>query len=254
MSERDSVRLSVCMAVCNGAEFLEEQLNSILIQLGTNDEIIICDDKSDDFSVGIISSVGDPRIHLYLNDKRLGHVKNFELAISLARGNVIFLADQDDIWTSNRLALFIEKLAQIKSPGLVVGNFLEVDNTASHLDTKMNRLQLAGSKGSRLPIALSILIGRSKYYGCCFAFHRSLTKLILPFPSKIEAHDMWIGLVASLCASVAVIDEVTLLRRIHGKNLTSPKRRGLNAICSSRLKYVSELLLLLTRRWVGKLR
>lgn len=247
------IRLSVCMAVYNGAEFLEQQLNSILPQLGLNDEIVICDDKSTDRSVDIISSFEDPRIVLSVNDNQLGHVKNFEIAISLARGNYIFLSDQDDIWVSHRLYLYIEKLYQIKSPALVVGNFIEVDNKLLPLDTRMNRLKLAGSEGSRLPIALMILMGRSKYYGCCFAFHRSLNKLILPFPSKIEAHDMWIGLVSSLCASVAVIDEVTLLRRIHDKNITPKRRRGWKAILLSRVKYVLELIFLLIRIRLGKL-
>ena len=37
-------KISVCMATYNGELYIEEQLNSILSQLGEHDELIISDD------------------------------------------------------------------------------------------------------------------------------------------------------------------------------------------------------------------
>jgi hypothetical protein len=106
-------------------------------------------------------------------------------------------------------------------------------------------MNLAGTGASFMPISLDILLGRSKFFGCCFAFNRSLLKLVFPFPNKIEAHDMWIALVASLFARVIVVDATTLLRRIHDKNLTPMKRRRIDLIIKSRVHYIVGIILFL---------
>lgn len=249
---RVDVRFSVCMAVCNGSLYLREQVLSILAQLDSKDEIVVCDDNSTDDSLDVIVAIGDPRIRVYSNKKRLGHVKNFEKVISLARGQYILLSDQDDVWIGSRLSLFLAELARVERPVLVVGDYIEVTDTLAPLDSKNNKVQISGIGANRVPIALDILLGRSKYYGCCFAFNRALVDQILPFPAKIEAHDMWIGLVASVFHTVVAIDKVTLKRRIHGKNLTPFKRRSLYLIAKSRYTYVKELFLFSFRHRWGK--
>lgn len=56
--------ISVCIATYNGEKFIEQQLMSILSQLGENDEIIISDDKSTDSTRDIISGLNDKRIKI----------------------------------------------------------------------------------------------------------------------------------------------------------------------------------------------
>lgn len=47
--------ISVCMATYNGEKYIEEQLQSVLRQLGKNDEIVISDDGScDDTNYGFL--------------------------------------------------------------------------------------------------------------------------------------------------------------------------------------------------------
>jgi len=46
--------LSVCMATYNGAQTVARQLNSILPQLGAQDEVVIVDDRSTDDTVAVI--------------------------------------------------------------------------------------------------------------------------------------------------------------------------------------------------------
>lgn len=38
------MKISVCLATFNGEKYLQQQIESILIQLGDNDELIISDD------------------------------------------------------------------------------------------------------------------------------------------------------------------------------------------------------------------
>src|SRR5690349_2883930 len=59
-------RASVCMATYNGQTYLEAQLGSILKQLGSEDELVICDDGSEDSTVEMVRAHADPRIRLHV--------------------------------------------------------------------------------------------------------------------------------------------------------------------------------------------
>ena len=91
------------MTTFNGEKFIETQLNSILSQLDRDDEVIICDDGSTDKTLSIIASLNDPRINLFHNSFR-NVILNFESALEKAKGEYIFLSDQDDIWYENKVS------------------------------------------------------------------------------------------------------------------------------------------------------
>jgi glycosyltransferase involved in cell wall biosynthesis len=55
------------MATHNGDRFLVEQLESILAEIGQEDELIIVDDCSADRTKEVIRSFNDPRIGFYVN-------------------------------------------------------------------------------------------------------------------------------------------------------------------------------------------
>ena len=97
------MKFSVCIATFNGEKFIKEQLDSILCQLGVDDEIIISDDSSVDQTISIIESYKDKRIKIFVNQKFSSPIYNFENAIMKSRGDFIFLSDQDDIWQSDKV-------------------------------------------------------------------------------------------------------------------------------------------------------
>ena len=95
--------ISVCMASFNGNKYIKKQLDSILSQLGIDDEVIIVDDASEDDTVSTIMNFNDPRIKLFENENNTGVIASFERSITLAKGEIIFLSDQDDIWLPNKI-------------------------------------------------------------------------------------------------------------------------------------------------------
>jgi glycosyltransferase involved in cell wall biosynthesis len=102
--------VSVAMCTYNGAAFIREQLDSILAQELPPNEIVICDDHSTDDTVNILESYREKYpaiIKVFYNDQQLGAVKNFEQAINLCSGDLIFLCDQDDIWFPHKTASVI---------------------------------------------------------------------------------------------------------------------------------------------------
>ena len=70
--------VSVCLASFNGEKFINEQLDSILRQIKSTDEIIIVDDCSTDNTVTTILKLNDQRIRLISNKANLGVNRSLE--------------------------------------------------------------------------------------------------------------------------------------------------------------------------------
>ena len=103
-----AMRISVAMCTYNGANFLPAQLASISDQTRPPDEIIVCDDASNDETRALLERFARTSaipVSLYFSDQNVGSVKNFERAIGLCTGDVIALSDQDDVWRADKLQL-----------------------------------------------------------------------------------------------------------------------------------------------------
>jgi glycosyltransferase involved in cell wall biosynthesis len=98
------------MATFNGGQFIDEQMASIMAQLGLDDEVVIADDGSTDDTVQRIRRYGDARIRVLESEHR-GATKSFERALSQTRGRYVFLADHDDVWLEGKLEQTCEALA-----------------------------------------------------------------------------------------------------------------------------------------------
>ena len=98
------MKLSVALCTYNGEKYISEQLDSILNQNMQVQEIIIVDDCSSDRTFSILNKYESlySIIKLYRNEITLGYLKNFEKAINLCSGDIIFLSDQDDIWLQEK--------------------------------------------------------------------------------------------------------------------------------------------------------
>lgn len=102
--------ISVALCTYNGAQYIKEQVKSILNQTLPVDEIVVCDDGGNDETLTIIEglqSSTDTIIRIYRNEKKLGVCANFQQAINLCRGDIIFLADQDDIWHREKVSTIV---------------------------------------------------------------------------------------------------------------------------------------------------
>src|SRR5438552_3361865 len=101
--------VSVALCTLNGAAFLREQLQSIVEQSVAPDQIVVCDDGSTDDTLAIARQF---RCEVHTTGQRLGTIANFDRAIALCKGDVIFLADQDDVWHRDKVAKTIARLDQ----------------------------------------------------------------------------------------------------------------------------------------------
>ncbi|MCT7569964.1 glycosyltransferase family 2 protein [Aliarcobacter butzleri] len=215
------MKISVCMATYNGEKYIKEQLESILSQIGENDEVIISDDISTDNTVDIIKSFNDNRIKIYLNNKKLGATANFNESLSKASGDIVFLSDQDDIWLDNKVKICLDIL---ETYDLVETNCKVVDENLNI--THESYFDVVGSgKG------LVKNLYKSTYLGCCLAFNINVLNAILPIPNNLMMyHDWWIGFIAEQKFKVYFESKPLLLYRRHGNTTSSTVGKSKNSL------------------------
>lgn len=230
------------MATRNGAAYVAQQIDSILPQMSDRDELVISDDCSSDATVDIIKQYRDPRIRLFQNEQPRGIIKNFEFCLRQSRGEIIFLADQDDIWLHRKLEVMS---LHLQFHDLVVCDCMLVDDMMKPVGVTFFQ-----KNGSGKGFVKNIF--RNSYMGCCIAFRRRLLERALPFPEDIPIHDFWIGLVAELYYDVHFINEVLVYHRKHTSNASTTgykSRWSLQQKLTHRLRIIKNLFL--NNRYAG---
>lgn len=200
--------ISVCIATYNGAKYLKEQIDSILPQLSVEDQLVVSDDNSTDATLEILRSYNDPRIEVFTNRSgRKGVVANFENCLSRAVGEYIFLCDQDDVWLDGKVE---ECVAKLQSCDLVLH-----DNSVWDGERIINSSFFTLRNVRR---GYWNNLYKNGYIGCCMAFTSRVKEAVLPFPSHIAMHDLYIGLLAEKKFKVCHLPKVLLLYRRHQNN------------------------------------
>lgn len=240
----EDIRISVALVSYNGAKYLKRQLDSILGQLGEQDELIVSDDGSSDGTVSLVEEYqrGDSRVRL-LTGPGQGIKKNVEYALSHARGQYIFLADQDDIWLEGKVERVLRAFGH--QGAAVVVHDARVFAGEDSSDICMESFFEFRSSGAG--IFKNII--KNSYIGCCMAFRRELLEAILPIPAQIEMHDQWIGILGDYYAGKSYfLAEPFLLYRRHGENNSSMEHYGLLRMLRNRIVFVCCLCRRLLRR------
>jgi len=95
--------ITIIINCFNGEGFLEEAIDSVLLQTYQNWELIFWDNQSTDDSSVIFNKYEDPRFSYYYAEKHttLGEARN--LSVQKSKGNWISFLDCDDFWTSDKL-------------------------------------------------------------------------------------------------------------------------------------------------------
>ncbi|MCH5686542.1 glycosyltransferase [Niabella sp. W65] len=216
------MKISVCMATYNGGKYIYAQVKSILAQLAENDEIIVVDDCSKDNTIETLQSFNDARIKILVNENNYGHVYSFNKSLSLAKNDIIFMSDQDDIWHSGRVDIMRKYLIENKVM-LVTSNSYFINDDSTPIIYNIEGVRSSQSS-DYLKNILDIFRGKKNYFGCAMALCQKLNEVILPIPSYVESHDLWIAMAANIMNSNLHMDEKTFYRRVHTNNASILKR------------------------------
>ncbi len=210
------MKISVVLAAYKGEQFIAEQLESILPQLGESDEIIVSDDYPQGKTHEVVSEFinRDKRIK-YIEGEGKGVVTNFENAMKAACGDVIFLCDQDDVWLPDKVSSVINEINN--GADLVLHNASVTDGMLNI--TSPSFFAIHGSNASYIRNLI-----KNSFVGCCMAFRKEVMLEAIPFPEGLAMHDWWIALVALKKGyKVSLLSKPLILWRRHGDNVTGGK-------------------------------
>lgn len=222
----NNIKTSIAMATYNGGKYLQEQLDSFSLQTRLPDELIVCDDVSTDETFDILQkfSASAPfKVEVVQNECNLGFVKNFEKAIALCSGDIIFLSDQDDIWQPNRVEYSVGIFNKHPEYGYIFSDANFIDSKSQPLEgTLWEKVNFWSERQQNFAIhdtQASVLYESTCVTGATLAFRKMHCDLLFPLPPLDRiVHDGWIALLLSLQGSFGIaVPKQLISYRIHAQ-------------------------------------
>ena len=166
--------VSVCMGIYNGEKYIEEQLDSILRQTRRAEEVILCDDCSTDRTVEIVRLFIERNglqesWRLYCNEKNKGYPGNFYYAMGLCAGDVVFLADQDDVWAETKLERMCAVLEEHPEAEVLACKFGLMDGEGERIHAVMAPSRSLGTRKLR-QVGLREIFRKYQWPGMVLAY------------------------------------------------------------------------------------
>jgi hypothetical protein len=196
--------VSVIVPVFNGERFVREAVESILSQDYPSLEIIVINDGSTDRTEEIIKQL-PPEIR-YLSQENLGPAAARNRGINEAMGEYIAFLDVDDVWPKKNLRMLVKELLQDRDIDVVHG-YAQL----AHYNPTTDTYEYRGNPAESFPY----YIGAALYRRVVF------TRVGLFDPTLLLAEDTdWFARAREKKANIKRLEEVTLVVRRHGKNMT----------------------------------
>ena len=210
--------VAILLCTYNGADFLQEQLDSFANQSCTDHHLFVYDDCSTDKTAALIAEYKKGHKASWIqNPKHLGFCKNFLNAISSTPDNFEFysLSDQDDIWCKNKLDKAIKYLENIpeQTPALYCSRTTLIDNFGNHIGLS--------ALFSKTPSFKNALV-QSLAGGNTMVFNKAARDILAKATQDIEilSHDWFIyQLISGVGGKIYYDHEPEILYRQHESNL-----------------------------------
>lgn len=218
--------VNILLSTYNGERYLAEQIDSILNQTYDDFKVRIRDDGSQDNTVSIIQSYVDkyPDKIIYIQDG-LGNVgvsKSFEILMKRSEASFYFFADQDDIWSHNKIEVMMKSAMQWNDhvPIVCFSDLLYFQKSTNESFTFLKACKISQSK-------INKGLFRGTIPGCAMMFNDACKKhsLKLHFDDTRTLHDYNIFMTATLLGQVFVINDILIKHRIHSNNVIGRGKR-----------------------------
>ena len=226
--------ISVAIGTHNGARFIAEQLTSILDQTLAPDEIVLSDDASTDGTVELAERLvadhpGSTRLVVLRNATPLRVTANFAQAIAATTGDLVALADQDDVWMPHRLERAVAEFTARPSLTLLHADARLVDERGEPIGgTLLEAIEVSVAERDlyRARAAFDALLRRNLVTGATTMFRRALFETASPLPAG-WVHDEWLAIIAAATGEVDMIEVPLIDYRQHGGNQIGAQRLSL---------------------------
>lgn len=224
------MKISLIMATYNGESFIEEQLKSIYNQSHKIDEVKIFDDCSTDRTVEIVNKfINNYQLNdnwtIVKNSYNKGYAKNFIEGAMELTGDLIFFCDQDDIWCYDKVESMIKVFEKNNKVDLLCSNlepFYCDKDTRKWSKKDLKFMKETGEVEFPILNSFNFHLRRS---GCTMCIKREFLKEIKMYWIDDWAHDDFVWKFAMLKQSCAILQKITVKRRMHANNTTVVRLR-----------------------------
>lgn len=240
-----SPRISVALCTYNGERWLGELLDSLAEQKLLPAELVVCDDRSTDGTVGIVEAFGERApfpVQLHIGHRQRGPTENFEWAMSLCDGDLISLCDQDDVWLPEKLSRAADVFRTRPDIGFA---FSDADLVAEDL-TPLGRtlwdavgFKPVFRKRATEGDLVRLLVQFTFVTGATMVFRSDLRDVLIPMPHNWH-HDAWVALVGTFLRPYALIEEPLMLYRTHGGQAVGVPERAVTNIWEMRWRLAAD--------------
>ena len=204
------------------AHVLPDCVNSILAQTFTDFEILIMDDCSPDNTPDVAASFQDSRVKHIRNEPNLGHLRNYNKGISLAKGEYVWLISADDYlrrpYVLQRYVELLDddpKVGYVFCPGVKVRGGAEVETLGYSLQGAKDRV----FDGREF---LSKLIRENTIVAASGMVRKKLYDTVSVFPLDMPwGGDWYLWCVFALCSDVGYLAEPMVCYREHELSMTT---------------------------------
>lgn len=211
--------VTVLMPTYNGAEFLDEQIRSIIDQTYPSWSLVLRDDGSTDGTPEVIARYAAEHANISVIDVGAGNLgvkRSVQRLLAATESDLYMLADQDDVWLPTKIESVVRRAeAEPQDVPLLVFTDLRV------VDRDLRLVKPAMHSGMGRT-RLSELLVENSVTGCTTLLNRALRDVVVAHDVAADPavimHDWWHGIVAAALGKVVFLDESTILYRQHGNN------------------------------------
>ena len=229
-------KAAVLLSTFNGAKFLQQQLDSLVIQEDVDVQVFARDDGSTDNTEEILGryAVYWPQLAHSAGGRNLGPAGSFLDLLFNAPDTYDFYAfcGQDDVWLSTKLARACRRLTEAATdrPGLYCSSVMCVDETLRPL----GRRSIGGDA------SFQHLLFENIAYGTTVVLNAQARILIASRRPEagVIMHDWWCALCASAFGMIVRDDQANVLYRQHGANVLGSSPNRLKEIYGRLLRFL----------------
>lgn len=212
--------VSIVVATYNGERFIREQLDSLRRQTHRPDEVIISDDRSTDATYDrVLSYIEEYDLRSWkvtVNRENKGYCRNFLDTLITAKGDYIFLSDQDDVWLPDKVERMLKIMEENKNIWSLTTNFQCIDSNGKPLALAYHRWQ---RRNKLKKISLKAFMNDWGYPGMAMAIKKDCLAFIRPMLElPLISHDWLLNVICAENGRLYFYNEKLTLYRQHGHN------------------------------------
>lgn len=201
--QRDASLISVVIPSYNYGEYLGEAIESVLAQTYQPIEIVVVDDGSTDRTAEVAKSF--PSV-IYVYQANQGNSVARNTGLEYCSGAYVSLLDADDIWPAKKCQIQIDYLREHPEVGCVISRMRNFMMDGCAKPEWMPELMMSENCPA---LSLSAMLARREVFEKIGGFN-----LLYWHGNDLD----WFIRVKEAGIQMAILPDILLLRRIHGKN------------------------------------